>query len=155
MGRRNILPLYTERFSLLVPDTDDFRNRTTISWAEASRLPLGMLKPSMHERWFVDQAFGKAGVKADPKIESESILHLMFQVQFAQMCTVIPSHFTRLPGLHPGTKALPLVDPVLTREVGLFWAEAETTMPMAEVMVSAIKQLNKTKELRARLEIYA
>ena len=71
------------------------------------------------------------------------ILHLIFQVQFAELCTIIPSHFTRFPGLHPGTKALELVDPVLNREVGLFWAEAETTMPMAEIMVSAIQQLNK------------
>ena len=152
IGRRNVLPIYVERFSLLVPDTEQFRGRDRISWAEASLLPLGMLKPSMHERWFVDQAFNKAGVKPEPKVESESILHLMFQVQFADLCTIIPSHFTRFPGLHPGTKALALVDPVLHREVGLFWAEAETTMPMAEIMVSAIEQLNKTKELHKILE---
>jgi DNA-binding transcriptional LysR family regulator len=155
IGRRNVLPFYTERFSLLVPDTEEFCERETISWAEASLLPLAMLKPSMHERWFVDQAFSKAGVKPQAKVESESILQLMFQVQFAELCTIIPSHFTRFPGLHPGTKALALIDPILSREVGLFWAEAETKMPMAEVMVAAIQQLNKTMELRSILEDFS
>lgn len=152
MARRNVLPLYTERFSLLVPDVEAFRNRNCISWSEASALPLAMLKPSMQERSFVDQAFQNAGVNPKPKVEADSILHLMFQVQFTELCTIIPSHFTRLPGLHPGTKALELVDPVLTREVGLFWPEAECTMPMAEVMVSIIKQFNKTQELRNMLD---
>jgi DNA-binding transcriptional LysR family regulator len=152
MGRRNILPLYTERFSLLVPDTEAFRDRDNISWAEAASLPLAMLKPSMHERSFVDQAFRNAGVSPKPKVEADSIVHLMFQVQFAELCTIIPSHFTRLPGLHPGTKALELAEPVLTREVALFWAEAECTMPMAEAMVSIVRQLNKTQELRRLLD---
>lgn len=152
IGRRNILPIYTESLSLLVPDTDVFAGRTTISWAEAACLPLGMLRSSMHERHFVDEAFEAIDVKPVPKVESESILHLMFEVQFTDLCTIIPTHFTRMPGLHPGTKALKLIDPVRSREVGLFWAEAETTMPMAGVMVSIIENLNRSQELRHLLE---
>jgi DNA-binding transcriptional LysR family regulator len=151
--RRNMLPIYTEKLSLLVPDNEQFRNRTEISWREASQLPLGLLKPSTQERAFVDQAFMKA--KADPpipKVESESILHLMFQVQFANLCTIIPSHFRRFPGLHPGTRALNLVEPVLSREVGLFWADADMAVPMATIMIATIKQLNRTKELKTMLE---
>ena len=40
LGRRNALPICTERLSLLVPDTEPFRDRTTISWKEAAELPL-------------------------------------------------------------------------------------------------------------------
>ena len=153
LGRRNVLPLYTENLSVLVPDSDAWVDRTTISWAEAATLPLALLRSSTHERWFVDQAFkASAGFLPVPRIESESILHLMFQVQFSELCTIIPSHFARMPGLHPGTKALKLVDPVRSREVGLYWAEAETIMPMASVMVSIIKKLAKTNELRVLLE---
>ncbi|PNG24932.1 LysR substrate-binding domain-containing protein [Methylocella silvestris] len=153
IGRRNMLPIYTEKLSLLVPDTAEFADRTTISWKEASTLPLGLLRSSAHERHFVDEAFqSAAGMKPQPKIESESILHLMFQVQFTELCTIIPSHFTRMPGLHPGTRALELINPIRSREVGLFWAEAETMMPMAGVMVSIIRKLNKTQELRRMLE---
>lgn len=151
LGRRNYLPVYTEKMSLLVPDTNQFEGMTQITWKDAAELPLAMLRSSMHERRFVDAAFKKAGCEVIPKVESESILHLMFQVQFTELCTVIPSHFTRMPGLHPGTKALTLVEPEVSQEVGLFWAEGETVMPMASVMVAIAKEFEKTGDLRRLL----
>jgi DNA-binding transcriptional LysR family regulator len=153
LGRRNALPICTERLSLLVPDTEPFHNRTTMSWKEAADLPLAMLRASMHERRFVNQVFAQVGCQPAPKVESESILHLMFQVQFTELCTIIPSYFTRMPGLRPGTKALDLVDPVVSQEVGLFWAGGETIMPMANALVAIVKNLNKTGELRRRLGV--
>ena len=152
LSRRNVLPLYHENLSLLVPDTEEFEGRNQISWADAGRLPLAMLRSATHERRFVDETFASVGLYPVPKVESESILHLMFQVQFSELCTIIPSHFTRMPGLHPGTRALKLVDPIRNREVGLFWAEAETIMPMASVMVSIIESLEASQELRRSLE---
>ena len=151
LGRRNVMPIYTEKLSLLVPDTPEFKNRTNITWEEAASLPLALLRPSMHERRFVDRVFKKFGVTPCPKVESESILHLMFQVQFTELCTIIPTHFSRMPGLHAGTKALDLIDPVMSQEVGLFWAEGDTVMPMARVMVDVAKVLHKTGELRRLL----
>jgi DNA-binding transcriptional LysR family regulator len=151
LGRRNVMPIYTEKLSMLVPDTPQFEGRTEISWQEASTLPLALLRPSMHERRFVDRVFKEAGVTPDPKVESESILHLMFQVQFTELCTIIPTHFRHMPGLHAGTKALDLIDPVMSQEVGLFWAEGETIMPMANVMVNVAKKLEKSGELRRLL----
>jgi len=151
LGRRSVLPIYTEKLSLLVPDSIEFEDRTEMTWTEAANLPLAMLRSSMHERRFVDQAFAKAGSEVVPKVESESILHLMFQVQFTELCTIIPSHFTRMPGLHPGTKALRLIEPEVSQEVGLFWAEGETVMPMAGVMVDIATALNKSGDLRSLL----
>ncbi len=151
LGRRNVMPIYTEKLSLLVPDSIEFEGRTQITWKEAADLPLALLRSTMHERQYVDQAFEAAGCKVTPKVESESILHLMFQVQFTELCTVIPSHFTRMPGLHPGTMALQLVEPEVSQEVGLFWAEAETVMPMASVMVDIATAFDKTGDLRILL----
>jgi len=151
LGRRNTLPIYAERLSLLVPDTDEFRGRTTITWREAAELPLAMLRPSLHERRFVDQVFARINCKPEAKVESESILHLMFQVQFTELCTIIPSHFKHMPGLHRGTRALDLLDPVVSQEVGLFWAEGETMMPMARALVGVVKALNKSGGLKAHL----
>ncbi|MBI3436480.1 MAG: hypothetical protein HY056_15620 [Proteobacteria bacterium] len=105
----------------------------------------------MHERRFVNQVFAQAKCEPAAKVESESILHLMFQVQFTELCTIIPSHFTRMPGLQPGTRALDLVDPVVSQEVALYWAEGETVMPMASALVAIVKSLNKSGELRRRL----
>jgi DNA-binding transcriptional LysR family regulator len=151
LGHKNTLPIYTEQLSLLVPDRPDLENRTTITWKEAAQLPLAMLRPSMHERRFVDQVFARLGCAPVARVESESILHLMFQVQFTELCTIIPSHFAIMPGLHEGTRALPLVDPVVSQEVGLFWGEGEVVMPMARAFVKIVQNLNKSGELRRRL----
>src|SRR4029077_11588305 len=100
LGDHTPLPIYTEQMSLLVPDRPEFQNRKTITWREAAQLPLAMLRPSMHERRFVDQVFKSVGCSPQARVESESILHLMFQVQFTDLCTIIPSHFAHAPGLH-------------------------------------------------------
>lgn len=151
MGRRNTLPVYSERLSLLVPDSDEFRGRDSITWKEAAKLPLAMLRPKLRERIYVDKMFEQVGCKPEPKIESESILHLMFQVQYTELCTVIPSHFTKMPGLHEGTRALELVDPVSSKDIAIFWAEGETAMPMAKALVKIIRQMNKSGELAEEL----
>ena len=152
LGRKNTLPIYTEQLSLLVPDTPAYRGRTTITWKEAAEVPLAMLPPSMHERRFVDQVFSRVKCSPTARLESESIVHLMFQVQYTELCTIIPSHFIHAPGLHPGTRALALVDPVVSQDVGLFWAEGEIMLPMAHAFVTLVQILNKSGELRKRLE---
>ncbi len=151
LGRKNTLPIYTEQMSLLVPDRPEFQRYEAISWKEAVNLPLALLSPSTHERRFLDRVFASVGCTPNPHVESESILHLMFQVQFTELCTVIPSHFAHAPGLHAGTRAIPLIDPVAAREVGLFWAEGEIVFPMVNAFVSIVRSLNKSGELRARL----
>lgn len=152
LGRKNTLPIYTEKLSLLVPDSPEYKKRKTITWREASELPLAMLRPSMHERRFVDQVFKSVGCAPVAKVESESILHLMFQAQFTELCTIIPSHFAHLPGLFKNTRALSLVEPVVSQEVGLFWAEGEIVLPMANAFVSILKSFNKSGELQRRIE---
>ena len=151
LGRKNTLPIYTEQLSLLVPDRPAFQKRKTITWREAAELPLAMLRPSMHERRFVDQVFKGVGCSPEARVESESILHLMFQTQFTDLCTIIPSHFAHAPGLHHGTLALPLVDPIVSQDVGLFWAEGEIVLPMANAFVSIVQELNKSGKLRKSL----
>jgi DNA-binding transcriptional LysR family regulator len=151
LGRRNMMSIFTERLCLLVPDNREYQGRTSISWKEAADLPLAMLSPTMHERRRVDKAFASAGATPDPRVQSESILHLMFQVQYTELCTIIPEHFTRMPGLHKGTRALALVDPVVSQNVGLFWAESETMMPMAAALVQIIAELDRSGALRTKL----
>lgn len=151
MGRRNTLRIYTETLSLLVPDTPAFAGLDQITWRQAAETPLAMLRHPMHERRFVDGMFESIGCKPHPRVESESILHLMFQVQFGELCTIIPSHFARMPGLHPGTRAIELVEPVASQEVCLFWAEGEIITPMANALVSVVKDLNRQGGLDATL----
>ena len=147
LGRLNTLPIFSESLNLLVPDTEEFAGRETITWREAAELPLAMLRPTMRERQFVDQIFGNVGCLPEPRVESESILHLMFQVQFSELVTIIPGHFFKMPGLHKGTRMLKLEAPVVSQEVGLIWADGEPAMPMASALVDIMKKLKVSGDL--------
>ena len=146
------LPIYLERLSLLVPDSDTYRDRASITWAEAADLPLCLLDPSMHERRLVDEAFARVGKAPKPQVVcSDSILNLIFHVMFADLVTVIPKHFIRMPGEFPGVRALDLIEPEITQQVGLVWSPSEPIMPMANVMVSIVKELKRSGTLERRL----
>jgi len=146
------LPIYVERLSLLVPDTKEYEGLTTITWAEAAELPLCLLDRSMHERKIVDEAFAKVGVQPQHTVTvSDSILNLIFHVMFAELVTVIPKHFIRMPGHFPGVRAIDLVEPEISQDVGLVWSPSEPMMPLAGVMISIVKELKESGELEKRL----
>lgn len=152
LGGLETLPIYVESLSLLVPDIDAYRDRTSITWAEAAELPLCLLDSSMHERRIVDEAFARVGKTPKPRVVcSDSILNLIFHVMFAELVTVIPKHFIRMPGAFPGVRALDLIEPDISQRVGLVWSPREPIMPMANVMVSIVKELKKSGALEARL----
>jgi len=149
----NTLPIYDERLSLLVPDTEEYKDLTSsITWEDAAKLPMCLLHPSMHERKIVDQAFSSVGVKPKHNVTaSDSILNLIFHVMFAELVTIIPKHFIRMPGHFPGVKALDLVEPEISHQVGLVWSPSEPVMPLAGVMIKIVKELKKSGELEKRL----
>ena len=142
------VPIFEETWSLLVPDSFEFEEIDEISWEQAGDLPLALLRPSMYERAIAEEIFAQAGKKVTPKIESESILHLMFQTQFTELCTIIPSHYTRMPGLHSGTKALLLKDPIIRKGIGLFWLKTETVIPITKIAEEVGQSLAENNELQ-------
>ncbi len=77
-------------------------------------------------------------------MESESILHLMFQVQFSDLVTIIPTHFAKMPGLHSGTRILKLVEPNVSQRVRLVWADGEPVIPMAGALVEIMSKLKQS-----------
>src|SRR5690606_18915317 len=103
-----------------------------------------------NEWHIVDDVFAQIGYEPKPLIECNSILHLLFHVRSGEIVTVMPSHFVELPGLLPGTRALELVEPAVTHDVGLVWMEGEPMLPMAKAMVSVVKELQKSGELLSR-----
>jgi DNA-binding transcriptional LysR family regulator len=141
------LHIYDERLSLLVPDTEEYEGISSITWKEAASLPLCLLSDSTHERKIVDDAFAKAGEKPKSYVTSDSIMNLIYHVMFAGLVTVIPQNFLLMSGKFSGVRAIKLVEPEVSHQVGLVWSSTEPMMPMARAMVSIIKELKASGEL--------
>ncbi len=146
------MPIYTETLCLLVPEHSQWADRETMTWKEAAELPLCLLDRSMHERRIIDEAFAQVNCVPDATvIASDSILNLIFHVMFADLVTIIPSHFAHLPGSFPGTQAIELMEPTISREVGLVWSPTEPMMPMAKMMISIVKEILDSGEMGRRI----
>jgi DNA-binding transcriptional LysR family regulator len=151
LGRLKTLPLYEEQFGLLIPDKGWADNRTAMTWAEAAGMPLCLLSPSTHERQTMDKAFARSGVAPKPRIESESILNLVFHVMQSDLATVIPTHFQHFAGPFPRTRLISLDKPRVTQKVGLVWVEGNPMRPMTRAMVELMKEATKTGTLASHL----
>jgi hypothetical protein len=53
-----------------------------------------------------------------------------------------------MPGLHSGTKALLLKQPVIKKGIGLFWVKTETTIPITKITEEVGKSLAENNELQ-------
>lgn len=151
LGRLKTLPLYEEEFALLIPDRGWAGNRASMTWAEAAGLPLCLLSPSTHERQAMNKAFVKCGITPKPRLESESILNLVFHVMQGDLATIIPNHFQHFIGPFPRTRLIALDKPQVVQNVGLVWVDAQPMRPMTNAMVELMKEAIATGALADHL----
>jgi DNA-binding transcriptional LysR family regulator len=151
LGRLKSLPLYEEEFALLIPDRGWAGNRTSMTWAEAAGLPLCLLSPSTHERQAMNKAFVKCGIMPKPRLESESILNLVFHVMQGDLATIIPNHFQHFIGPFPRTRLIELEKPQVVQNVGLVWVDSTPMRPMTNAMVELMKEAIATGALAEQL----
>jgi DNA-binding transcriptional LysR family regulator len=122
-------------------------DQTSISWAQASELRLGLLSPNMGERGVMDEAFQNVGQSPSPSLECNSIFQLAFHVMQGDIATIVPNGFSQTNDAFPGTREISLVDPVLSKPVGLIWEKVVPPLPMAQAMADLL--------LESREEIFS
>ncbi|MGE0766792.1 MAG: LysR family transcriptional regulator substrate-binding protein, partial [Hyphomicrobiaceae bacterium] len=140
LGRFRGLPLYEERYALLVPPDGPFEARETVTWREAGQLPLCQLSPDMQNRRLIDRHLREAGATALCSLESNSMLILYNHVRTGEWASIMPVRFTeQFP--QPGRlRAIPLVEPDVRHVIGLILPDRNTQTPMvSRFAVSAEK----------------
>ncbi|MFJ3338921.1 LysR family transcriptional regulator [Streptomyces sp. NPDC086766] len=106
-----LLPLYEEKYVLLVSGEHLVSAQPTITWAEAARLPLALLTPDMRFRQFIDDAFADCGAVAAPQVETDSVASLCAHVATGTWASIVPHTWLTSMPLAPGTRAVRLVEP--------------------------------------------
>ena len=161
LNKLNTMALYEEQLSLMIPEHMLPADQTSISWAQASELRLGLLSPNMGERGVMDEAFQNVGQSPSPSLECNSIFQLAFHVMQGDIATIVPNGFSKTNDAFPGTREISLVDPVLSKPVGLIWEKVVPPLPMAQAMAdlllesreeifSALRKSEKPKSLKRK-----
>ena len=119
LGQVASLALYTERHRFLTADPKQFSGRQSITWAEASAVPLCLLTPDMQNRRIINQHFARAGASANVALESDSVFALYAHVLSGKWAAIMgekPAEMFSQSGL---VRAIPLIEPEIPFTVGL------------------------------------
>jgi DNA-binding transcriptional LysR family regulator len=134
------VPLYRERYVLLIQRSDRDAGPTEISWEEAAQYPLCLLHPGMQGRQVLEAAFEAVGASVTPRVETDSIASLFAQVRSGQWASIVPHAWLHVFGVPPGMRAVPLVRPVRTERIGLVLPAREPVSVIGQALLDTVDQ---------------
>lgn len=140
LKKLNTMVLYQEQLSLMIPENMLSPRQKTMGWKEAAELPLCLLSPNMKERQVMDEAFASIDCDPSPKLECNSIFQLAFHVMQGDLATIVPNGFSRANDAFPGTREIQLIDPIISKPVGLIWEKVAPPLPMAQAMADLLME---------------
>ncbi|MEU3608737.1 LysR family transcriptional regulator [Streptomyces sp. NPDC035033] len=142
------VPLYDERYVLLVDAADGLSPGASATWAEASRLPLCLLTEAMQGRRILDESFAGAGSRPSPRVETDSVAALFAHVRTGRWASIVPHTWLHVFGVPHGMRAVPMTEPDRAVPVGLVVAAREP----GSVMARALTEVARRTDVAAALE---
>ncbi|MFE4588605.1 LysR family transcriptional regulator [Streptomyces laurentii] len=134
------VPLYRERYVLLTDAADRLAPGASATWAEVSRLPLCLLTESMQGRRVLDEVFAEAGVRPEPRVETDSVAALFAHVRAGRWASVVPHTWLHVFGVPHGMRAVPMTEPDRTVPLGLVMASREPRSALARALVEVARR---------------
>ena len=135
------VPLFTERYLLLLPASEETSGATELPWAEVPQLSYCLLPHEMQNRRIIEGQLRAAGVELHPLIETDSVASLAALLRTGRWASVVPrSVLELLPGDGRLT-ALELVEPVLEHTLGLVVAASDPLKPTAQALMNVAEAL--------------
>ncbi|ACM02333.1 LysR family transcriptional regulator [Cereibacter sphaeroides] len=143
LGRVTQVPLYAESYRLVCAPAFPLPETGSLGWDEVARLPLCLLTADMQNRRIVNQHLAGTGAPASPSVESNSTLTLFAHVMTGRWASVLPK---KLADLFAGTgrlRAIPIVGPEVSHQVGLIAAYREPHTPILTALIEAARRLEE------------
>jgi DNA-binding transcriptional LysR family regulator len=154
LGAVRTVPLYRERYLLLVPAGGPFAERSEIGWAELVDIPMCLLSPVMQNRRIIDRYCAEAGVTVTPSVEADTISVLYAHVATHRWSTVIAHAWLHMFGVPDGMRVVPMEAPRRPHRVGLVLTDREPEPMLARALVEVARRLDVRAELDTLVQAY-
>jgi DNA-binding transcriptional LysR family regulator len=141
LGRVAQVPLFRERYRLLVAATSDLAQRQTITWAEVAGLPLCLLTGDMQNRRIVNRHLVEVGATVRARVEANSSIALIAHVETGQWVAIVAEMLADMHGA--GLKAIPIIAPDASHLVGLIAALREPHRPALNALLDQARKVAK------------
>lgn len=151
IGRALTVPLYQERYRLVVRDDNPLAKRDSVAWAEAAEHPLGLLTPDMQNRRIVDAIFSKLNCNPEPEIESNSVVSLYSHVRLYGLACILPEHFLLVFDNTDHICTVPLVAPVAEHAIGLVTLDRDPPPPVVASLMEVARGFRLPENFARRL----
>lgn len=122
---------------VLVTAVEAAPERRTITWADAARLPLCLLTPDMQNRRIIDAAFARAGVKAEPQLEADTIPALIDLIASGPWATIVSDTWAR----DPRVAITPLVKPTIEHAIGFVTLDRDPLPPATRALLALARRI--------------
>jgi DNA-binding transcriptional LysR family regulator len=141
LGRARAVPLYHERYCLLIAAERPLGDRESVTWAEVAGVPLCLLTPDMQNRRIIDRRLRDAGAEPAPTLQSNSMVLLYSHVRTGQWASVMPAVLAETMGLPGPIRAIPIADPPPPPTVGLVYPQREPLTPLTAALVTEARRV--------------
>lgn len=141
LGRMKSAPLYREDYVLLTASDGPLGRLSTVSWAEAGKLPLCLLSRDMQNRRIIDAVLQKAGASEPAALETDSLTVLATHIRTGQWSSIVPRRLAEMLGTPSSVKAIPLVDPVVSHTIGVVVPAREPMTPLTAAFFNEAARL--------------
>jgi len=141
LGRVTQIPLYRERYRLLVAADAPLGDRDTVSWAEVAQVPLCLLTPDMQNRRIIEQLLRETGTNPHITLESDSMILLYSHVKTGRWASVMPARLAATLGLTDVLRAIPIVEPEASHTIGLVAPAREPMTPLTAALVTEARRI--------------
>ena len=141
LGRVSAVPLYRERYRLLVAAEAPLANRDTVTWAEVAKVPLCLLTPDMQNRRIIERLLRDTGVEPNITLESDSMILLYSHVRTGRWASVMPARLAATLGLTDVLQSIPIIEPEVTHTIGLVAPAREPMTPLTAALVAEARRV--------------
>jgi DNA-binding transcriptional LysR family regulator len=143
LGRVTAVPLYTERYRLLVAADAPLADRQSVTWSEVAKVPLCLLTPDMQNRRIIEQLLRETGEVPNITLESDSMVLLYSHVRTGRWARVMPALLATSLGLTDNKvlRAIPIVEPEATHSIGLVAPVREPMTPLTAALVAEARRV--------------
>ena len=141
LGRVVTVPLYAERYALILRADAPMAGAGAVRWADLGALPLCLLTPDMQNRRIIGGHLAEAGVSVTPAIETNSTIVLIAHVLAGGHATILPSRAAEIFLADPQLRALPITEPDATHAIGLIAPLREPHTPVIAALLQEARRM--------------
>lgn len=142
LGRVTQVPLYRERYRLLVAKGSPLASQREIAWAAVAELPLCLLTRDMQNRRIVNHHLTGVGTGVRARVESNSSIALLAHVATGRWVSIVPETLAVMYGEGAGLRSIPITEPDASQVVGLIVAMREPHTPVLNALLDQARKVS-------------